>query len=63
MSEFRKWWIFQLQMIELHRILRNEKSFQKWCVRNGGGYDFEVTDIIKRRIENLNNRRLARGLN
>lgn len=58
MKEFKKWLSFQLQMIELHRILRKEESFQRWYKRNGGEFDYEVIDLIKRRIDNLTNRRL-----
>lgn len=63
MKGFKRWCRFQLQMIKLHSILRKEESFQKWLVGYGGDYDFEVIDLIKRRIEDLNNRRLQQGIN
>ena len=63
MKDFKRWLRFQLQMINLHKLKRREKSFIKFCIEDNFPYDNDRLEEIDHKIEQLNNRRLQNGIN
>jgi hypothetical protein len=63
LSKLRSWWGFQMKLMYLHRIRRDEENFQKWMVSQKSEIDLEVVDIIDSRIKRLTERQRLKGIN
>lgn len=63
LDSIKKWWGYQMKMLYLQRLKREEYRFQRYMEREGNEIDFEFIDTINRRIKRLTTRQLKNGIN